>query len=207
MKNEQFKRANSPSALEELAGKLKCAKCGHAIKAYSRSTTLRPYLSCHGKTVLRLCDLSFKDVDFYDLQENVGMEIQKYLDNTHLKKQQKLEENKVLSDQKNELENQLKNLIDIAAVGGVTAETLQKAIEERHFKIYEIELQMQKNSVAADYLHINLLNNSELNFYHGADGNIDYAMLTEEQKKEIVKILIDKILVQNNGEFEIIWNM
>ena len=207
LKNEQFKRANSPSALEELAGKLKCAKCGHAIKAYSRSTTLRPYLSCHGKTVLRLCDLSFKDVDFYDLQENVGMEIQKYLDNTHLKKQQKLEENKVLSDQKNELENQLKNLIDIAAVGGVTAETLQKAIEERHFKIYEIELQMQKNSVAADYLHINLLNNSELNFYHGADGNIDYAMLTEEQKKEIVKILIDKILVQNNGEFEIIWNM
>ena len=207
LKNEQFKRANSPSALEELAGKLKCAKCGHAIKAYSQSTTSRPYLSCHGKTVLRLCDLSFKGVNFYDLQENVGTEIQKYLDSTHLKKQQKLEENFILANEKSDLESQLNNLISLAAVGGMTADVLQKAIEERQSKIYEIELQIQKNSVAADYLNLNLLTNAELNFYHGSNGEIEYSALLTEQKKEIIKILVDKILVQENGKFEIIWNM
>lgn len=207
LKNEQFKRANSPSALEELAGKLKCSKCGHVIKAYSQSTNSRPYLSCHGKTTLRLCDVSYKKVNFYDLQEKVGAEIQKYLDNTHLKKQQKLEENNALTVEKLEVENQLKNLVDIAAVGGLTAEALQKAIEERQYRIYDIELQIQKNSVAADYLHLNLLNNAELNFYHGSSGGIDYSALLTEQKKEIIKILVDKILVCENGEFEIIWNI
>lgn len=89
----------------------------------------------------------------------------------------------------------------------MTADVLQKAIEERQSKIYEIELQIQKNSVAADYLNLNLLTNAELNFYHGSNGEIEYSALLTEQKKEIIKILVDKILVQENGKFEIIWNM
>jgi len=207
LKNEQFKRANGPSALEELAGKLKCAKCGYAIKAYSRSTNLRPYLSCHGKTALKLCSESYKGVNFYDLQERVGIEIQNYLDTIHLKRQEKLDENVGLSSQKKELEAQLKNLIDLAAVGGLAAEALQKAIEERQFKIYEIELAIQKNEVVADYLMIDLISNTELNFYHGQDINIIYEELTTEQKKEIVKILIDKVIVQTDGHFKIVWNI
>ena len=67
-KNEQFKRANSPSALEELAGKLKCASCGHTIKSYSQSTNMRPYLSCPGRATHKICGESYRKVNFETLQ-------------------------------------------------------------------------------------------------------------------------------------------
>lgn len=208
LKNEQFKSANSPySALEELSGKLKCSQCGHAIKSFSRSTNLRPYLSCHGKTTLKLCDLSYKAVNFYDLQEQVGVEIQNYLDEIEYKKQEKLDENVALMEQKAEQERQLQNLINLAALGNLTAEALKNEIENRQAAIYALELEIQKNRGAADYLYVNLTQNTELNFYHGASEHIEYETLLTEQKKEIVKILIDKIMLNPDGTFEIKWNI
>ncbi|MDD3220172.1 MAG: recombinase family protein [Lachnospiraceae bacterium] len=47
--NEQIKRSNAPSALQELAGLIKCKSCGYAVKSYSKSTNGRPYLSCYGR--------------------------------------------------------------------------------------------------------------------------------------------------------------
>ena len=208
LKNEQFKSANSPhAALEELSGKLKCAECGHAIKSFSRSTNLRPYLSCYGKATLKLCTQSYKTVNFYDLQERVGAEIQNYLDGMESKKQEKIDANNYLAQKKQELESQLQNLIDLAATGGLTAEALKKSIEERQSAIYEIELEIQKNLVATDYLQVALAENAELNFYHEQRNGIEYASLTTEQKKELVKILIDKIILKPSGDFEIIWNI
>lgn len=78
--NEQISRSNAPSILKELAGLLKCANCGYAIKSYSKSTTGAPYLSCYGKYGLKVCDTTFKGVKFAEIQEKVGIEIQKELD-------------------------------------------------------------------------------------------------------------------------------
>ena len=168
-KNEQFKRANSPSALEELAGKLKCASCGHTIKSYSQSTNMRPYLSCLGRATHKICGESYRKVNFETLQEQIGREIQGYLDSIEGRERQKQEENRKLETRKEELKKELDNLIALAAKGGLTAEVLQAAIEERQTEINGIELKVQMNTSAVDFLKVNLENNSELNFYHGPD--------------------------------------
>lgn len=101
-KNEQFKRANFPSALEELAGKLKCASCGHTIKSYSQSTNMRPYLSCPGRATHKICGESYRKVNFETLQEQIGREIQGYLDSIEGRERQKQEENRKLETRKEE---------------------------------------------------------------------------------------------------------
>ena len=159
-KNEQFKRANSPSALEELAGKLKCASCGHTIKSYSQSTNMRPYLSCPGRATHKICGESYRKVNFETLQEQIGREIQGYLDSIEGRERQKQEENRKLETRKEELKKELDNLIALAAKGGLTAEVLQAAIEERQTEINGIELKVQMNTSAVDFLKVNLENNS-----------------------------------------------
>ena len=176
-KNEQFKRANSPSALEELAGKLKCASCGHTIKSYSQSTNMRPYLSCPGRATHKICGESYRKVNFETLQEQIGREIQGYLDSIEGRERQKQEENRKLETRKEELKKELDNLIALAAKGGLTAEVLQAAIEERQTEINGIELKVQMNTSAVDFLKVNLENNSELNFYHGPQEHIEYGLL------------------------------
>ena len=206
-KNEQFKRANGPSFMEELAGKLKCAKCGYTIKSYSRSTNTMPYLSCPGKTLHKICDQSYRKVNFYDLQDAVGEEIQKYLDTIEERRQEKLNENRKLEARRDELKKELENLIQLAAKGGLTAEVIQSAIEERQTEINSLELQIQMNITAVDILKINISTNAELNFYHGPQEHIDYESLLTDQKKEIIKLLIDKIILSADGTFKIIWNI
>ena len=206
-KNEQFKRANAPSVLGELAGKLKCAKCGHTIKSYSQSTNMRPYLSCPGRATHKICTESYRKVNFETLQEQVGRDIQKYLDSIEDKERQKQEENRRLEARKEELKSELDNLISLAAKGGLTAEVLQAAIEERQTEINGIELKVQMNTSAVDFLKVNLANNTELNFYHGPQEHIEYEWLLTEQKKEIVKLLIDKITLHSDGTYEIEWSL
>ena len=202
-KNEQFKRANSPSALEELAGKLKCASCGNTIKSYSQSTNL----SCPGRATHKICGESYRKVNFETLQEQIGREIQGYLDSIEGRERQKQEENRKLEARKEELKKELDNLIALAAKGGLTAEVLQAAIEERQTEINGIELKVQMNTSAVDFLKVNLENNSELNFYHGPQEHIEYGLLLMEQKKELVKLLIEKITLHSDGAYEIEWSL
>lgn len=166
-----------------------------------------PYLSCPGKTLHKICDQSYRKVNFYDLQDAVGEEIQKYLDTIEERRQEKLNENRKLESRRDELKKELENLIQLAAKGGLTAEVIQSAIEERQTEINSLELQIQMNITAVDILKINISTNAELNFYHGPQEHIDYESLLTDQKKEIIKLLIDKIILSADGTFKIIWNI
>ena len=73
--NEQIKRSNAESSLQELAGLLKCKGCGYAVKSYSKSTNGRPYLACYGRYGLKTCDVSFKGVRFEDIQNAIAVEM------------------------------------------------------------------------------------------------------------------------------------
>lgn len=73
-KNEKFGRANAPSKMKELAGLVKCADCGYAIKIYHF-----PNLNCYGRSTLHCCNVSIK-ITFPILREKVAVEVQKQLD-------------------------------------------------------------------------------------------------------------------------------
>ena len=120
--NEQITSSNKPGVLQELGGKLKCS-CGYAIKSYSKSTNGRPYLDCYGNRSLHICNHKFTKFNFYEIQETVGVEIQKQLDgiNDILKQKGEIRKNKLL-----EIENLNKRLSALFEMSS-TSELLAKA--------------------------------------------------------------------------------
>lgn len=124
-RNEKIGRANAPGKMEELAGLVKCAKCGYAVKMNHP-----PNLSCYGRSSLHVCDASIQ-MKFPELQEKVGLELQKQLDvllqkifNCHACKEQ--ERNRIT-----QINEEIERLVRLAAIGSMDVEQVKEAIEER----------------------------------------------------------------------------
>lgn len=184
--NEQINRCNAPTKLEELAGKIKCAKCGYAVKM-----NCAPYLACYGRFGLRICDIGFKGIKFVDIQNTVGNEIQKILDDMERINQEKLDTINLKQREILDLQKEVDNLIQLSALGGLTAITVKIELDKRQKRINELELDIQMN-------HVSDIKNTISVKYHELELN---------QKKEIVRNLIEKILLSENGDIEIIWKI
>lgn len=203
--NKQISRARQIGRLEELSGKLKCSKCGYAIKSYNVSTSDgRPYLSCYGKSSLHVCDARYNNINFYDLQEKVGEAIQKELDGLselYLKIER---ENHELEERANNIKKEIENIIEIAAYSGDASKAVASTLEKKQRELDEIELKIELNKSNADYTNISITHNVELKELD----ELKYEDMNEEQKLEIVRTLIDKItLTEDIDTFEIKWNI
>lgn len=193
--NVQIGRDNAPSRLEELAGKIKCKKCGYAVKSYSTSTNGMPYLSCYGNYGLKVCDEKFHGIRFWDIQKRVGEEVQKQLDEI---------ENIILqeicreTDEKraiNEKKEQIDNLVELAMLGGSSAQIVHSKIEKLQKEIEEMELDEFMGTKITDRMRI-------------SDSiPLVYDRYSSEQKKSICQELIEKIYLSSNGDIEIVWNI
>lgn len=192
--NEKFKSANSPSALKELAGLLKCADCGYAVKAnsiYKKNGRLS--LCCHGRSVLKVCNTSFAGIEFADLQKKVGKEVQKKLDNVALE---------VLSGEKNnidrqrqieEYERQLDSLLMIIPDNKKAAERVSAKMDTIQNEIDKLVLDEFMDTRTTERLRI-------------SDSlPLVYNRMTEDKKKSICQQLIEKVLLSHDGNVEVIW--
>lgn len=189
--NEQICRANKPTNMQELAGLIKCKKCGYAIKM-----NCKPYLSCYGRCTLHLCDVKFKNVKFEDIQNDIGIRIQKKLSELNSIISKKHLEIQSYSNEISTLKNEMENIIQLLALGGLTADIVKKQLEEKQKKIYEAELQLQ------------LLQNAYLdNADFESIKNVSYFDLDLSAKKLIVRDFIRKIDLCDNGDIEIHWKL
>ena len=193
--NEQIARANAPSALQELSGLIKCAKCGYAINSPSKSSKGVPYLGCHAKYNLRKCDVSLKGVKFTDIQNKVGIEVQKELD-----KIAQTIVTEIISDSEKEnhikgLQLQIDNLLELVALGGESVKVVHSKIETLQQEINEIQLTEFMNTKATERLRIS----DRL--------PIVYDRLSTDEKKSICQQMIEKILLSSNGDMEIVWKI
>ena len=193
--NEQISRSNAPSILKELAGLLKCADCGYAIKSYSKSTTGAPYLSCYGKYGLKVCDTTFKGVKFAEIQKKVGIEIQKELDKIAKVIMQEIANDITKENHINELKTKIDNLIELASLGGESAKAVHNKIEKIQQEINEIQLSAFMDTRATERLRIS----DRL--------PIIYKRLSDDEKKSICQQMIEKILLSSNGDIEIVWKI
>lgn len=188
-KNEKIGRANAPSKMKELAGLVKCADCGYAVKIYSY-----PHLNCYGRTTLHCCNASIK-ITFPILREKVAVEIQKQLDVIA----QKLLESKIVAEKRNDeitkINQEIERLVNLAAIGTMDIEQISKAIEERKQKIDEIELAQERNLSFTEQARIS--DCLPLVFHR----------LNDDEKKSVVNLLIEKILLHENGDIDIIWKI
>lgn len=198
-RNEQISNSTRNGVLEELGGKLKCS-CGYAIKSYSRSTNGRPYLDCYANRTLHICEHKYNKFNFNEIQEKVGNEIQKKIgeiDNI-LKNKYKARDQK--RKQIRQYEKQLENLVTMASISDELEQATLKQIEATQRKINELQLDLKVNADIADELQIPDfgLNSKEIN----------YKELNTDEKKYIVNLFIEKIILNDDTEeLEIIWKI
>lgn len=201
--NEQITSANKPSVLEELGGKLKCT-CGYGIKSYSRSTTGRPYLDCYAHRTLHACNHRFTQFNFYDVQKYVGGQIQYQLDHIRDTLRRKREARRQIEKQINDLKHQLNNLVRMAAMSDIMAQAVKDQIESTQKRINELALQLD--------MHIDVVDRLEIPGFVGDAGKLvsrlDYSTMTLEQKKYIVNLMIDKIVLDEDDDaIHIYWKI
>lgn len=198
-KNEQISNLTRNGVLEELGGKLKCS-CGYAIKSYSKSTTGRPYLDCYANRSLHICKHKYNKFNFYEIQKEVGKEIQKKIgeiDNI-LKSKQEARNKKMEEIQR--YEKQLENLVRMASLSDVMEQATFRQIEEVQKKINELQLDYKMNADIADDIQIPS--------FEYAQGDLDYENLTTDAKKYIVNLFIERIVLHEETEMlEIIWKI
>lgn len=193
--NRQLGRSNDPSRLEELSGKIKCKKCGYAIKSYSTSTNGMPYLSCYGNYGLNICECTFRGVKFWDIQKRVGEEVQKQLNEiASIIMEQICKE----ADERRaiiERQEQIENLLEVVMLGGSSAQIVHTKIEKLQKEIEELELNEFMGTKITDRMRIS------------ANLPLVYDRYSTEQKKSICQELIEKIYLSSNGDLEIVWNI
>ena len=185
--NKQITRGNAPSRMKELAGLVKCAKCGYAIKIYND-----PTLDCYGNRGLHLCNCKFQ-THIDTIREYVQKEILKRFKefekiNRDRKTQYERTQGKIIK-----LQSELSNLISHAAKSPLLTQATQKEIEAKQQEINELEIKM----------HI-----QQLNRINQADIEVlEYDSLSIEAKKDVCRKLIQKILLHENGDISIYWKI
>lgn len=188
--NEQFGKNNKPTNMKEFQGLLKCAKCGYAVKMYSK-----PYLGCYGARQLRCCDVSFRGISFEKLRDDLGVEVQKNLDKTAMEIVRSEAVHRKKREHIDKLKKEIDNLLDVASKGGEVAEIVYEKIEAKQKEINEIELDLFLTTRITDNLHINY------------SIPINYWRFTDDQKKSICSLFIKKIYLHENGDMDIDWKI
>ena len=204
--NQQFTRNNTAGLLEELGGKLKCKSCGYAIKSYSQSTNGRPYLDCYGNRSLHTCKEKFNNINFWVLQETVGEEIQKQLDNLHGLWQERV---KIAYKANEEIKIKQAKLDELVSSFG-DDEKGKKAIKNTVIRLQteidELEYRQQVALSSSGTLEIFLKHN--LTLKQSICKGIKYIDLNTEEKRQIIDFMIDKIYLTNDiNTFEIAWKI
>ena len=100
----------------------------------------------------------------------------------------------------------IEKLIELSLHSDLTAEALASAIEKKQSELNQLELKHQMNKTAANVTKAYF--SSNINIREEFERGIVYEDLREDQKREVVSLLIDKIKLTNDiNNVEIIWNI
>lgn len=204
--NKQFARNNIMGQLEELGGKIKCKNCGYAVKSYSQSTNGRPYIDCYGNRSLKVCDKKINKVNFFELQEIIGKEIQKKLDGLNDLWKKKAEETFSYFQKIEEKKKEIDRLVKISMKGEQEEKAVERVLRETQTELDNLEFEYKRSLSASGIVEVYLNNNITLE--ESIKKGVKYEDLNIEQKREVVQILIDKIyLTEDINTFEIVWKI
>lgn len=185
--NQQIRRANGSSKLEEFAGKLKCGKCGYAIKIYNGSL-----LSCYGNVSCHVCDAKFKKRGYFDclllkdVRDRVALEISSYYSYLRCAYNKKVDNREKLENEKKELDSKINNLVE--TLGEMGGKASRAAIIEKLENCYS-----QKNDIELKLADIATIDVEDYK------KNISYHTLSLKQRKAIINKLIDRINIYDTS--------
>lgn len=186
--NEQLKRANSPTNMHELAGKLKCGHCHYAIKLYNHK-----YLRCYGQTVLKVCEARFPSADLTEIRREVEEKVCETLGRIQEIGQSSAQQVENLEEAYQELEKQkntcVKQIIKYADTDVEAA--FQQELENIVQQQKDIRAQ-QENIKGTEILPFTVE---------------QYLSCEESVKKLVIQELIERIELFENGDIHIIWKI
>ena len=204
-KNKQITNSFSNST-SWLAGKIVCEKCGHHMTTVkgviNKNREIRRYFNCTGKSHQKICTGTRVTIYAENLENMVYDCIaEKLLDMKEVKRTSKTTDFAEINDLKLKLktvEQNEKQLIDTMLAGGFNADLLalanQKAAQLKQDRIALQDRIDELKSISEDTaVSVNLSRSWK---------TADY-----RRKKEVADIMIDKILIGENGNTKIIWNI
>lgn len=189
--NKQIGRANGKSKLEEFAGKLKCGKCGRAIKIYNGNQ-----ISCYGNVSLHSCDARFNKRGYFDklmlkdIRDRVAVYIANYYSMLRFAYKKKVQDCEKLKNERAALDKKINSLVGTISEleNSREKEPFINSIKEYSSRIVEIDYKIA--SFAA-------IDPNELK------ENINYYSLSLEKRKAIINKLVDKIIITDNSANDI----
>ena len=185
--NQQIKRGNAPTRMKELAGLIKCAKCGYAIKIYND-----PKLDCYGNRGLHLCNAKFQ-TSLETIQKAVQREMTARME--EIEKINRAKVKKAQSEDKAiaKLKQELANLISHSAQSELLEQALKESIEQKQQELNQLEINRHISQ-------INRINASDVDL-------LKYDMLSTEAKQDVCRKMIEKILLHESGDITIYWKI
>lgn len=197
--NKAYASSNKPTnKMLELSGLIKCAKCNHSVKMKGKYGSL----SCVGRSEYKgYCNASFRGVKLANIQELVATEIQDYFDNFNQKVQAEQQAKQELKRQINNLKKEIDLLIDISLKDELLRVATLDKIRSKQQQLTQYELEWANGVYETDKIESRVLHNT-VKF----DGQVIYNELTTEQKQSLLRILVKRILLNEDGSIKIEMN-
>lgn len=197
--NKSYASSNKPSnKMQELSGLVKCSKCGYSVKMKGKYGTL----SCIGRSEYKgFCNASFKGVKLSNIQELVSVEIQDYFNNFNAKVQAEQQAKQAQKTQINNLKKDIDSLIEISLKDELLRDATLDKIRSKQQELTQLELEYANGVYETDKIESRVLH-STVKF----NGQVIYNELTTEQKQSLLRILVKRILLSEDGSIKIEMN-
>ncbi|MCC8127578.1 MAG: recombinase family protein [Clostridiales bacterium] len=193
-RNRSFGRANPANTkMKELSGLVKCAKCGYAVKMKSQY----PTLSCDGRSRLHICDASFRGIRLEAIQKQVEEYCQAWLDDSCHKMAQDEKKREMLKTRAASLETEIHRLVNLAAVNESFSAAAVKDVEMRQKELNEVNLELSFET--ANGIVKEVFDQKQVEGHR-----LLYRDLSEENKKILCRGLIERILLFENGQVQVV---
>ena len=195
--NSSLSLDNNPNNnLKELSGLIKCKVCGSAIKMQNY-----PTFTCTGRSQKKICSVSLAGVKLEKVRNTVGVEVQYYLENIETQRKEMEKRITKINKQINELTVKQERLLALVESGEIGAIVAASRLEEIQVQLSELELKRNLGINKSDIYDRRF----GLDEFTKKSKRIDYFGLDAEHRQTLLRILVDKIFLDKNGNVSIQW--
>lgn len=202
--NKQIRNAVS-NKTSWLGGKIICGRCGRTmttIKGRTGDGEIRRYFTCTGKTHFRDCKGTKVTLYAESLEAMLYDEITKKLETL---KNVKSVEKKNLHPEINDLRNKIKS-IELSR-NKIADMLLCPDANEDLIEIMNKRASKLKSEKAELLLRIDELESTETEIRHAVNLSKKWKTASFEEKRGVCAILVNRVVIDEDGDAEIIWNI
>lgn len=196
--NKAYTSSNKPTnKMLEVSGLVKCSKCGMAVKMKGKYNSL----CCVGRSEYRgHCDASFRGVRLAHIQEQVAVEVQEHISDIRAILIQEEAEKKEMQSKIENLKKEIDLLIEFSLQDELLRDATLDKIRAKQTELSELELKFLNFHTVPDKIEERILRRT-----FRSNKDIIYDNLSTEEKQSLLRILIKRILLSEDGSISIQW--